>query len=117
MLRRELHRRGRRYTLRSALPGRPDVVFPGQKVAVFVDGDMWHGQGWRERGFAAMEEQFAHHRNPEFWIRKIRRNMQRDQEVNSQLLRLGWRVVRVLESDLRRDLAVAADRVEDTLDE
>ena len=74
-LRRELHRRGLRYRLRSKLPGKPDLVFSRARVAVFVDGDMWHGRGWRERGFSSMEEQFAGHRNPDFWIAKIRRNV------------------------------------------
>lgn len=112
MLRRELHRRGLRYRLRSTLPGKPDIVFVTARVAVFVDGDMWHGQGWQQRGFLSMEEQFARHRNPDFWIAKIRRNVERDREVNETLERLGWTVVRVLESDVRRDVASAADQVQ-----
>jgi DNA mismatch endonuclease (patch repair protein) len=109
-LRSELHRRGLR--LRSKLPGKPDLVFSRARVAVFVDRDMWHGHGWRERGFSSMEEQFADHRNPDFWIAKIRRNVARDQEVSQQLTALGWTVVRVLESEVRRDVRSAADRVE-----
>jgi DNA mismatch endonuclease (patch repair protein) len=111
-LRSELHRRGLRYRLRSKLPGKPDVLFPRARVAVFVDGDMWHGHGWQGRGFFSMEEQFANHRNPDFWIAKIRRNVARDQEVSLQLEALGWTVVRVLESEVRRDVTSAADRVE-----
>ena len=112
LLRSELHRRGLRYRLRSKLPGKPDLVFSRAKVAVFVDGDMWHGHGWRERGFSSMEEQFANHRNPKFWIAKIQRNIARDREVSQQLEALNWTVVRVLESEVRRDLASAADRVQ-----
>lgn len=111
-LRSELHHRGLRYRLRSKLPGKPDLVFSRARVAVFVDGDMWHGRGWRERGFSSMEEQFANHRNPDFWIAKIRRNVARDEEVNQQLRALGWTVVRVLESEIRLDVTSAADRVE-----
>ena len=111
-LRSELHRRGLRYRLRSKLLGKPDLLFPRARVAVFVDGDMWHGHGWQERGFSSMEEQFANHRNPDFWIAKIRRNVARDQEVSLQLEALGWTVVRVLESEVRRDVTSAADRVE-----
>ena len=114
-LRSELHRRGLRYRLRSKLPGKPDIVFPRAKVAVFVDGDMWHGHGWRERGFSSMEEQFAQHRDPDFWVAKIQRNVARDQEVNQQLKVLGWAVVRVLESEIRRDLTAAADTVEEAV--
>lgn len=115
LLRSELHRRGLRYRLRSKLPGKPDLVFSQAKVAVFVDGDMWHGHGWRERGFSSMEEQFANHRNPAFWVAKIRRNIARDQEVSQQLQALNWTVVRVLESEVRRDLASAADKVEEVV--
>lgn len=111
-LRCELHGRGLRYRLRSRLPGKPDIVFSRARVAIFVDGDMWHGHGWKERGFSSMEEQFAHHRDPDFWIAKIRRNVARDQEVGEQLTVLGWTVVRVLESEIRRDITSVADRVE-----
>ena len=111
-LRSELHRRGLRYRLRSELPGKPDLVFSRERVAVFVDGDMWHGHGWQERGFSSMEEQFANHRNPDFWIAKIRRNVARDQEVSQQLEALGWKVVRVLESEVKHDITSASDRVE-----
>lgn len=117
LLRRELHARGRRYRLQGKLPGRPDLVFTAARVAVFVDGDMWHGHGWRERGFDSMEAQFANHRDPEGWAAKIRRNMDRDAEVNSLLADLGWRVVRVLESQIREDVVAAADLVEVVLDQ
>lgn len=112
LLRKELHRRGLRYRLRSTLPGKPDLVFPRARVAVFVDGDMWHGHGWRERGFTSMEEQFSRHRNPQFWVAKIRRNVARDLEVEEILTSEGWRVVRVLESRIRQELSTAADEVE-----
>jgi DNA mismatch endonuclease, patch repair protein len=111
-LRSELHRRGLRYRLRYKLLGKPDLVFSGAKVAVFVDGDMWHGHGWRERGFSSMEEQFASHHNRDFWIAKIQRNIARDQEVTQQLEALGWTVVRILESEIKRDIAAAANKVE-----
>jgi DNA mismatch endonuclease (patch repair protein) len=116
LLRRVLHRRGLRYRLHArALPGRPDIVFARARLAVFVDGDFWHGQGWRERGFASFEEQFARHRDPERWRAKIERNMARDEEVNHALNSLGWRVLRVWESDIRRDPASVADTVEGAL--
>lgn len=112
LLRKELHRRGLRYRLRSVSTGKPDLVFVRPRIAVFVDGDMWHGHGWSERGFATMEEQFASHRDPDFWVRKIRRNVERDVEVNELLAAQGWRVMRLLESHIRRDLMSAADMIE-----
>jgi DNA mismatch endonuclease (patch repair protein) len=113
LLRRELHRRGLRYRLHArGLVGKPDLVFASARIAVFVDGDFWHGKGWQERGFASVEAQFAKHRDPQFWIAKIRRNMARDDEVNAALTAAGWRVVRVLESQVRADVVAVADDVE-----
>lgn len=113
MLRRELHRRGLRYRLHVDLPGRPDVVFPRGRLAVFVDGDFWHGHGWRERGFVSFEEQFANHRDPEKWRAKIRRNMERDLQVTVDLEQVGWEVVRILESQIRDDLTGVANGLQD----
>lgn len=115
LLRRAVWRRGLRYRLRSSLPGRPDLVFPSARLAVFVDGDFWHGHGWRERGFHSMEEQFEGRNNAEFWRRKIARNVERDAEVSRRLAESGWMVLRLLESDVRRDTEAAADRVENAV--
>ncbi|MFL6160763.1 MAG: very short patch repair endonuclease [Jatrophihabitantaceae bacterium] len=112
LLRRELHRRGLRYRLHGRLPGRPDLVFGPARLVVFVDGDFWHGHGWRERGFTSWEAQFDRHRDPARWRAKIGRNIARDAEVNAQLTESGWQVLRVLESEVRRDPAAIADRVE-----
>lgn len=113
LLRRELHRRGLRYRLHDRrLPGRPDMLFVSVRIAVFVDGDFWHGHGWRERGLLSYEAQFDNHHDPERWRTKIARNMARDVEVNAALERLGWTVIRVLESDVRRDVKAAAELVE-----
>lgn len=115
MLRRELHARGLRYRLHAKLPGRPDIVFPRARLVVFVDGDFWHGHGWRERGFTSFEAQFANHRDPAKWQAKISRNVARDQEVEGALTADGWRVERVLESAIRRDVAAEATRIYDLL--
>lgn len=112
LLRRELHRRGLRYRLHTDLPGRPDIVFRKARLAIFVDGDFWHGHGWRERGYASLEEQFVHHRDPQKWQIKIRRNVQRDREVDALLEEGGWRVLRVLESSLHSCLAGVANDIQ-----
>jgi DNA mismatch endonuclease (patch repair protein) len=112
MLRSELHRRGLRFRKNSAaLAGKPDIVFPTPRVAVFVDGDFFHGHSWRARGFSSFGDQF-NHRNAEFWRAKIERNVARDRKVNQSLRRDSWTVIRVWESDVLRDLASVADRVE-----
>lgn len=109
-LRRHLFARGLRYRVHDRrLPGHPDLVFAGAKLAVFVDGDFWHGAGWRERGLSSMAEQFPTRR--EFWVEKIRRNVERDQEVNAALLARGWEVFRVFASVVERDVAGVGDEI------
>ncbi|MFC8501260.1 very short patch repair endonuclease [Pedococcus sp. NPDC057267] len=111
MLRRELHRRGLRYRVTSKLIGKPDLVFGRARVACFVDGDRWHGNGWKTRGLTAFEDEFEH-ANSGFWKKKIERNIERDREVTHALTNLGWRVVRIWASEIERDVTAAADRVE-----
>jgi DNA mismatch endonuclease (patch repair protein) len=113
-LRRELHRRGFRFRLHARdLPGRPDIVFRSRRVAVFVDGDFWHGNSWRLRGLPSLEAQFPS--RTEWWSAKIRRNMERDEEVSSALVADGWSVVRAWESDVLADADAVADRVQQVL--
>ncbi|MGH7743468.1 MAG: very short patch repair endonuclease [Candidatus Dormibacteria bacterium] len=114
-LRRELHRRGLRYRLRSDLPGHPDLVFPGARVAVFVDGDYWHGNTWRVRGAESFDAYFEARANSDFWRDKITRNIIRDRDVDLGLTQVGWAVIRIWESDLHRDLTSCADHVETTV--
>ena len=80
-------------------PGFPDVALPRKKIAIFIDGDFWHGNP-------------AYYRipktNAEYWERKIQRNIARDEEVVAELVRLGWRVIRFWESNLKDEYAVAA---------
>lgn len=80
---------------------------------VFVDGDFWHGRRFRERGIDSLKAQFKARRR--FWTAKILRNVQRDQLVNQQLLAGGWTVVRLWESDIKRDLDRAIRRVENAI--
>lgn len=113
-LRRALHGRGLRYRLHAPdLPGRPDIVFRQRRVAVFVDGDFWHGNAWRLRGLPNLEAQFP--TRTEWWTAKIRRNIERDNEVSRALEDAGWRVVRAWESDVLADTSVVADRVQQVL--
>ncbi len=112
MLRKELWRRGLRYRVRTKMTGHPDIVFPGPRVAVFIDGEFWHGAGWRERGFTSMEQQFKGLARADWWIAKIRRNMERDSHVTQRLEADGWRVMRFWESQVRADLGGVADDVE-----
>ncbi len=117
LLRKALWAQGLRYRLHSKrLPGHPDIVFPSPRVAVFVDGDFWHGNQWRVRGLSRLEDQFDGTPNAEtYWVPKIRRNMERDAEANRRLKRMGWRVIRCWESEIKRDLNTCVRRIVRTL--
>lgn len=109
-LRRALYARGLRYRLHARdVPGRPDVVIRSRRLAVFVDGDMWHGNEHKRRGLSCLADLFP--TRTEWWVKKIERNMRRDQEVNEQLSAAGWTVVRIWESEVLDDPQMAADRV------
>lgn len=85
---------GYRKNLRG-LPGTPDVVFTKYKLAIFVDGDFWHG-----RDFAIRRERLEAGNNGAFWVAKIERNMARDTRNVIDLENMGWTVVRFWESDV-----------------
>jgi DNA mismatch endonuclease (patch repair protein) len=109
-LRRALHARGLRYRLHARdVIGHPDVVIRSRRLAVFVDGDMWHGNEHRRRGLPSLADLFP--TRTEWWVAKIERNIRRDQEVNTELTARGWTVVRVWESEVLRDPQQAADAV------
>jgi len=106
VFRKALWARGVRYRVCPPdLPGKPDVVIPSKRVAVFIDGDFWHGNQWRRRGLLALEDQFGEGAsNKGYWLGKIRRTMRRDCAVTASLLSAGWTVLRFWESDIRGDV-------------
>ena len=75
------------------IPGKPDFVFRSRMIAVFCDGEFWHGRNWAER-------KNDHKSNQQFWHSKIERNIERDREVNDTLAKMGWRVLRFWETDI-----------------
>lgn len=87
-----------------SLPGHPDIVISRFKVAVFVDGEFWHGYKWHEKKFRIKA-------NREFWIPKIERNMERDVEVNKALTDLNYCVIRFWANDVKRDVDACVQRV------
>lgn len=100
ILRRALWKRGHRYRKNcSNLPGTPDLVFRGSRVVVFVDGDFWHGRDWPTR-----KAKLERGHNSAYWVRKIESNIARDRDQDRQLHAAGWKVVRVWESEVYRDL-------------
>jgi len=94
------------------LPGTPDLVFSGARVAVFCDGDFWHGRDW-----ACLRRKLESGTNPGYWAAKIESNIKRDTRNAASLEAAGWIVLRLWETDIKRDPIAAAELVKRVLDE
>ncbi len=84
--------------------GHPDISSKKLKIAIFCDGDFWHGWDWEERRDKIKS-------NQTYWIPKIEHNMDKDDEVNHHLLSQGWLVIRVWEHEIRKDITGTADMI------
>jgi DNA (cytosine-5)-methyltransferase 1 len=103
--RKRLWAKGVRYVLHHKnLPGKPDLVLPAKRMAIFIDGDFWHGGQWRKRKLATLEAQFAKTESKKYWLQKIRTNMSRDAVATAKLIGQGWKVMRIWETDIKKDL-------------
>lgn len=108
LLRKELWKRGLRYRKNyKGVCGKPDIVFLKAKIAVFVDGKMWHGYNWEHQ-----KNDFKSHR--EFWIPKIEQNIERDSIVNKTLTEQGWQVLRFWDFEIKKDLFTCTNQIEQT---
>lgn len=107
VLRRRLKREGLAFEVNvRTLPGVPDIVFRRQKIAVFCDGDFWHGRSLKRR-----LSKLARGHNPEYWIDKIRYNVARDKLLRRRLRAEGWRVFRCWETDVLNDCDAVVARL------
>ena len=106
LLRKELWRRGLRYRKNyKELYGKPDIVFLGARIAVFVDGKMWHGYDWEHQ-----KDDFKSRRD--YWIPKIEQNIEHDYEVTQELISLDWLVMRFWDFEIKKNLQECADKIE-----
>lgn len=106
LLRKELWRRGLRYRKNcKQVYGKPDLVFLRKQIAVFIDGEFWHGYNFEETKKRLKS-------NKEFWTEKIERNMERDFEITQFLIEQGWAVLRFWDFEIENDLQGCADKIE-----
>ena len=84
--------------------GHPDFSHKGKKIAIFCEGEMWHGRNWEEQ-----QNEFKSNRD--FWIPKIERNILRDKEVNEHLTKTGWTVLRFWESEIKKNTDICVAQV------
>ena len=103
LFRRALRTAGIRFrSCESKLPGKPDFVLSSRRLAIFIDGDFWHGRQWQTRKHASLEGQFTNSPARQYWLAKIRRNITRDFTHTVALLNRGWKVARFWETDVNR---------------
>jgi DNA mismatch endonuclease, patch repair protein len=106
LVRSVLFRRGWRFRKHVAsLPGKPDIVFSRWRVAVFIDGDFWHGYRFSQWNGTLSE----------FWRIKIEKNRNRDRNNFQRLRTLGWRVIRIGQHEIKSDLDACIERIEKEL--
>ncbi len=109
MLRKELWHRGYRYRKNyKKLIGKPDIVLTKYKIVIFCDSEFWHGKHYTES-----TERIS--TNADYWKQKIKRNMDRDAEVNEKLKANGWTVLRFWDKEIRKEMDFCIFRVEEAV--
>lgn len=105
ILRKALFKKGLRFRVKNRLFGKPDIIFPSKKIAIFCDGDFWHGKNY--------EKEKKNYKK--FWKDKILINLKRDKKVNRALKKEGWIVLRFWKTDILKNSNKCVDRIEDYL--
>ena len=111
ILRKALWNKGYRYIKNyTKLPGKPDIVLTKYKIAIFCDGEFFHGKDWE-----VLKPRLEKGNNSEFWINKISRNIERDDEITKKLLFEGWTVIRFWGEDIKKRTQECIKVVEETI--
>ena len=111
LLRKALWNKGYRYRKNyKELPGKPDIVLTQYKIAIICDGEFFHGKDWE-----VLKPRIERGDNSAYWLKKISRNMERDNEIDKQLLFLGWTVIRFWGRDIKRDVDECVKAIEECI--
>lgn len=111
ILRKALWKKGYRYRKNvKNLPGNPDIVLTKYKIAIFCDGEFFHGKDWE-----VLKPKLEKSNNSDFWISKISRNRERDDAVNKRLLFEGWTVIRFWGDDIKKRTDECMKVIEETI--
>lgn len=109
LLAKMLFARGHRYRKNNKnVFGHPDFTFKKIKLAIFVDGEFWHGKEWNIR-------KYDHKTNKDFWIKKIERNIERDKDVNKELKKQGWTILRFWSKEIEKKLLSCVLKIENEI--
>jgi DNA mismatch endonuclease (patch repair protein) len=110
-LRKALWKRGYRYRKNyKKLPGCPDIALTKYKIAIFCDGEFFHGKEWN-----VLKPRLEKGSNPDYWIPKIERNIQRDRDKDQKLLYLGWTVIHFWGKDIIKNTDNCLKVIEETI--
>ena len=110
-LRKALWSRGYRYRKNyNELPGKPDIAITKYRIAIFCDSEFFHGKDWE-----VLKPRLQKGDNAEYWIPKIQRNRERDDEINKKLLFLGWTVIRFWGRDIMKKTDECVKVIEETI--
>lgn len=111
ILRKALWKRGYRYRKNCRdIPGKPDIAIIKYKIAIFCDGEFFHGKDWE-----VLKPRLEKSSNAEYWVDKISRNRKRDDLVNKKLLADGWTVIRFWGKDIKNNTEKCVRVVEETV--
>lgn len=111
ILRKALWSKGYRYRKNyKTLPGNPDIVLTKYKIAIFCDGEFFHGKDWE-----ILKPRLEKGKNSDFWIDKISRNRKRDDEINKKLLFMGWTVIRFWGDEIKKHTDECVKVIEETI--
>ena len=111
ILRKALWNKGYRYRKNyKQLPGSPDIVLSKYKIVVFCDSEFFHGKDWE-----VLKPRLEKGSNSEFWINKISRNIERDDEITKKLLFEGWTVIRFWGEDIKKRTDECIKVIEETI--
>lgn len=109
ILRKALWSRGYRYRKNyKKLIGKPDIVLTKYKIVIFCDSEFWHGKNYKESTDRIGT-------NSDYWKQKIKRNMERDREVNAKLAEEGWTVLRFWEKEIRKEFDLCMHKIEEAI--
>ncbi len=111
LLRKALREKGYYYRKNyRELPGKPDIVLTKYKIAIFCDGEFFHGKDWE-----VLKPRLEKSNNSEFWIEKISRNVEHDEEINKKLLFMGWTVIRFWGDQIKKNTDECVRVIEETI--
>ena len=110
-LRKALWKKGYRYRKNvKTLPGKPDIVITKYKIAIFCDSEFFHGKDWE-----VLKPRLENGVHGDFWVKKITNNRRRDDEVNKQLLFMGWIVIRFWGKEIMKNTDECVRVIEETV--